>query len=228
MWKTPAFLLAFALATAPAVAQTTTPRTLAMTGSATAKAAPDMADISAGVTSDAPTAAAALTANSTAMNRLLAALDRAGVGRRNIQTGNFNVSPVYSNPAPGAPPRLTGYRVSNDVHVILEDITRVGATLDALVAAGANQMNGLNFSIKEPAPLLAKARADAVADAKLRAQQYAAAAGVTLGPIQSISEGGAEPPRPMYRMAAMAAAPTPIAAGEESVNASVSIVWEIR
>jgi len=150
------------------------------------------------------------------------------VGRRNIQTSNFNVSPVYSNPAPGAQPRLTGYRVSNDVHVILEDITRVGATLDALVAAGANQMNGLNFSIKEPAPLLAKARADAVADAKLRAQQYAAAAGVTLGPIQSISEGGAEPPRPMYRMAAMAAAPTPIAAGEESVNASVSIVWEIR
>ena len=71
--------------------------------------------------------------------------------------------------------------------------------------------------------------ADAVADAKLRAQQYAAAAGLTLGPIQSLSEGGGvEPPRPMYRMMAMAATPTPIAAGEESVSASVTIVWEIR
>lgn len=228
MWKTPAFLLAFAMLTGPALAQAAPPRILTMTGSATAKGAPDMADISAGVSSDAPTAAAALAANSAAMTRLFAALDRAGVGRRNIQTSNFNVSPVYSNPGPGVQPRLTGYRVNNEVHVILEDITRVGATLDALVAAGANQMNGLSFAIKEPAPLQAKARADAVADARLRAQQYAAAAGVTLGPIQSISEGGAEPPRPMYRMAAMAAAPTPIAAGEESVNASVTIVWEIR
>ena len=112
--------------------------------------------------------------------------------------------------------------------MILEDIAKVGATLDALVAAGANQMNGLNFTIKDPAPLLARARTDAVADAKLRAQQYAAAAGVALGPIQALSEGGGEAPRPMYRVMAMAAAPTPIAAGEESVNASVTIVWEIR
>jgi uncharacterized protein YggE len=114
------------------------------------------------------------------------------------------------------------------VHVILDDVAKVGATLDALVAAGANQMNGLNFSIKDPASLLARARADAVADAKLRAQQYAAAAGVTLGPIQSITENGGEPPRPMYRMMAMAAAPAPIAAGEESINAGVTIVWEIH
>jgi uncharacterized protein YggE len=229
MWKSTAFALACTAAlAAPALAQPATPRTLTMSGSATAKAAPDMADISAGVTSDAPTAAAALAANSAGMNRLFAALDRLGIARKNVQTSNFNVSPTYSNPAPGAPPRLTGYRVNNDVHVILEDIAKVGATLDALVAAGANQMNGLNFAIKDPAPLLAHARADAVADAKLRAQQYAAAAGLTLGPIQSLSEGGAEPPRPMYRMMAMAAPATPIAAGEESVNASVTIVWEIR
>jgi uncharacterized protein YggE len=229
MMKSPALAMVFVLLAAPALAQTPTPRTLTMTGSATAKAAPDMADISAGVTSDAPTAAAALAANSASMTRIFAGLERAGVARKNVQTSNFNVSPVYSNPAPGAQQRLTGYRVSNEVHVILDDIAKVGATLDALVAAGANQMHGLNFAIKEPAPLLAKARADAVADAKLRAQQYAAAAGVTLGPIQSLSEGGGiEPPRPMYRMMAMAAAPTPIAAGEESISASVTIVWEIR
>lgn len=213
---------------APALAQTTEPRTLTMSGSATAKAAPDMADISAGVTSDAPTAAAALAANSAAMNRVFAALDRAGIARKNVQTSSFNVSPVYASRTPSEPQRLTGYRVSNEVHVILDDVAKVGATLDALVAAGANQMNGLNFSIKDPAPLLARARADAVADAKLRAQQYAQAAGVTLGPIRSISENGGEPPRPMYRVMAMAAAPAPIAAGEESINAGVTIVWEIQ
>lgn len=230
MWKSPILAMALALGlAAPALAQTAAaPRTLTMTGSATAKAAPDLADISAGVTSDAPTAAAALAANSASMTRIFAALDRLGVARKNVQTSNFNVSPVYASRTPNEAQRLTGYRVNNEVHVLLEDIAKVGATLDVLVTAGANQMNGLNFSIKDPAPLLARARADAVADAKLRAQQYAAAAGVTLGPVQSLSEGGGEPPRPMYRVMAMAAATTPIAAGEESVGASVTIVWEIR
>jgi uncharacterized protein YggE len=228
MWKSPFFTLVIVGLAAPALAQPAAPHTLTMTGSATAKTAPDMADISAGITSDAPTAAAALAANSATMNRIFVALDGLGVPRKNMQTSNFNVSPVYASRAPDQTQRLTGYRVNNEAHVILEDIAKVGATLDALAAAGANQMNGLNFAIKDPAPLLAKARADAVADVRLRAQQYAAAAGVTLGQIQSLSEGGTEPPRPMYRMAAMAAAPTPIAAGEESVNASVTIVWEIH
>ena len=232
MWRFPALAFAFGLCLAlalgaPALAQTAASRTLTMTGSATVKAAPDMADISAGVSSQAATATAALAANSAAMTRIFAALDRAGVARRNVQTSNFSVSPVYANRVQGEPQRLTGYQVNNEVHVILDDIARVGATLDALVGAGANQMNGLNFAIKDPAPLLARARADAVADAKLRAQQYAAAAGLTLGPIQSVSEGGAEPPRPVFRATAMTA-PTPIAIGEESIGASVTIVWEIR
>src|SRR6185503_12184501 len=171
-----AFTLAMALSPA-ALAQSAQLRTLTMTGTGNAKAAPDMADISAGVSSTAPTAAAALAANNQAMNRVLAALERLGVARRNIQTSNFSVSPEYGNRVPNEQPRLTGYRVSNQVHVILEDVTRVGTVLDALVTSGANQMNGLSFTFKDPAPLLAKARADAVADAKLRAQQYAAAAG---------------------------------------------------
>jgi uncharacterized protein YggE len=88
-------------------------------------------------------------------------------------------------------------------------------------------MNGISFSIREPAPLLEKARAQAIADARARAQTYTKAAGVTLGAILSISEnGGNEPPRPiMYRMAS--AAP-PVAAGEQSVTAGVSVVWEIH
>ena len=162
----------------PAAAQTVSapPRTITMSGTGTVKGPPDMAEINAGVTTEAPTAAAALAANTANMNRVFAALEKQGIARRNIQTSNFNVSPVYGNRTPNEMPRLTGYRVSNQVHVILEDVTRVGAALDALVTAGSNQMNGLNFSIKEPGPLLAKARAEAVADARTRAQQYAAAA----------------------------------------------------
>lgn len=214
-----------------ALAQTAQPqRTLTLNGTGTVKAAPDMADISAGVTTEAPTAAAALTANTAAMNRVFAALEKQGIARRNIQTSNFSVSPNYASRVNNETPRLVGYRVNNQVHVILDDVTRVGAALDALVSSGANQMNGLNFSIHEPAPLLAKARAAAVAEARQRAEQYAAAAGVTLGAIQSISEnGGGEMPRPMYRMMAMAAdSSVPVAQGEESISASVSIVWEIR
>jgi uncharacterized protein YggE len=101
--------------------------------------------------------------------------------------------------------------------------------VDALVAAGANQMNGIGFTIHDPRPLLASARAAAVDDAAARAQVFAKAAHVALGPILSIEEGGAAPVRPLYEMRAMAtAAPTPVAAGEQTVAADVTIVWEIR
>lgn len=217
---------------APVAAQTAAPapRTITMSGTGAVKGPPDMAEISAGVTTEAPTAAAALSANTAAMNRVFAALEKQGIARKNIQTRNFSVSPNYASRTSNEAPRLTGYRVSNQVQVVLDDVTKVGAALDALVTAGANQMNGLNFSIREPAPLLAKARAEAVADARLRAEQYAAAAGVSLGAVQSITEsGGIESPRPMYRMMAMAAdSSVPVATGEESVTAAVTVVWEIR
>lgn len=206
-------------------------RTLSMGGHGEAKAAPDLVSINAGVTTSAPTAAAALSANTTRMKGVFAALTRLGVPEKNIQTVNFSVSPQYANNRENnEAPRVTGYQVNNQVSVLLEDVSRLGGALDALVTAGANQMHGINFSIKEPAPLLAKARADAIADAKLRAETYARAAGVTLGPIQSISEsGGVVMPYRADRMM-MASAPkaVPVAAGEESVTADVSVVWEIK
>jgi uncharacterized protein YggE len=100
-----------------------------------------------------------------------------------------------------------------------------------MVSSGANSIGDIAFTIKDPKPLMAQARAAAVADAIARAQTLARAAGVTLGPITSINESGYSEPRPMYRMAAMAdvaGAPTPIAAGEQSVTAGVSITWAIR
>ena len=206
-------------------------RTISMPGHGQVKAAPDQVQITAGVSTSAPTAAQALTANTARMKGVFEALRKLGVPEKHIQTVNFSVSPQYTGGNNNERPKLTGYQVSNEVSVLLEDVAKLGNALDALVTSGANQMHGINFSIRETAPMLARARADAIADAKTRAETYAKAAGVTLGPIQSISEGTTvEPPRPMYRVMNMAAAErsVPVAAGEESVSADVSVVWEIR
>ena len=204
-------------------------RTISMDGHGEASAVPDLVTINAGVATDAATAAAALGANTARMKQVFAALETLGVPHKNIQTTEFSVSPQYSNGQNNEARRLTSYRVSNQIRVRLQDVANLGKTLDALVSAGANQMNGIDFAIADPAPLLEKARADAIADARARAQTYARAAGVTLGPIVSIREGGGGP-RPMYRMMAMtsAPAPVPVAAGEQSVSADVTVVWEIQ
>jgi uncharacterized protein YggE len=211
---------------------TSSPRVLSVSGEGEVRAAPNAAQLSAGVVTAARTAAAALAENSKAMNAVFGTLHEAGIAERSIQTSGFSVSPQYATDKNGASTaRITGYQVSNTVNVTVDDLGKTGPTLDALVASGANSIGEISFTIKDPKPLMAQARAAAVADAIARAQTLAKAAGVTLGPITSISEsGGYQPPRPMYRMAAMAdnAAPPPIAGGEERVTASVSITWEIR
>jgi uncharacterized protein YggE len=220
--------LAFAVLLAPA-AMAQEPRTIAMNGHGEVKGAPDQVQVNAGVTTSAATAAAALSANTTRMKAVFAAIQKLGVPERNIRTINFSVSPQYNNPRDGQPMQLTGYQVNNEVSVLLGDVSKLGAALDALVVSGANQMNGINFTIKNDDALLADARAQAIADARTRAETYAKAAGLTLGAIQSISEGGGEGPRPVYKVMAMAArAPVPVAAGEQSVTADVSVVWEIH
>ncbi|HEY5336573.1 MAG TPA: SIMPL domain-containing protein [Rhizomicrobium sp.] len=230
--------LALALFAGPLTAQAATDsddtsRIITVSGQGEVRAAPDEAVLSAGVVSSARTAAAALAANSRAMNAVFATLRNAGIAEKSMQTSGFSVSPQYVTDKNGAQtPHISGYDVSNTVTVTVDDLSKVGPTLDALVASGANSIGDIAFTIKNPKQAMAQARADAVADAIARAQTLAKAAGVTLGPITAISENsGYEPPRPMYRMAAMAvgaAAPTPIAAGEQSVTAGVSITWAIH
>jgi uncharacterized protein YggE len=160
------------------------------------------------------------------MARMFSTLKAMGVPDRAIQTSQFSISPQYTD-GNTQPQRLTGYEVTNQVTVTLNNVDKLGTALDALAAAGANRMEGIQFSIRDSAALLTKARQAAVDDARTKAKTYAQAAGVTLGPILSISENGNEAPRPVMMMARMSKA-VPIAAGEESLNASVTIVWEIR
>lgn len=204
------------------------PRTLSVNGTGEVKAVPDQAYLSTGVVTQAPKAEAALAANSKAMNAVFDALKRAGIAEKNIQTSNFSVSPQYRANNNG-PQRIAGYEVSNTVGVTVTGLDKLGATIDALVASGSNQIDGPSFAVADPAPLLAKAREKAVQDATEKAQAYARAAGVTLGPILSIADGGSYAPQPMVRAMAFAAdKATPIAAGETSLTANVSISWEIR
>lgn len=201
---------------------------ITMSGHGEAHGQPDAAMLSAGVSVDAPTAAAALTDANKDMQTILAALKKLGVADRDIQTRNFSVHPQFAN-GNGQAPHVTGYQVTNQVQVRLADIGKLGATLDALVAAGANQINGVNFSIHDRAALLAEARVDAVADARAKAETFAKAAGVTLGAILSITENGNGGPRPMVFAAPMAKmASVPVALGEETINADVTITWEIK
>ena len=127
---------------------------------------------------------------------------------------------------------ITGYQVSNQVSVTLDDLAKLGPALDALVRSGANQLGGVSFAIANPKPLAERARTAAVADAAAKAKTLAAAAGVTLGPLLSIEEGSAVRPVPMFALqrAAVAAAPAPppIAIGEETVSVNVSLTYAIQ
>jgi uncharacterized protein YggE len=212
------------------------PHILSVSGEGEVRAVPDQAQLSAGVVTQGKTAAAALAANSTAMNNVFAALKKRGVPKKSITTSNFSINPQYPPYRQDAPQedrtRIIGYEVSNQVTVILDDVSKVGPTLDALVASGANQAGGVSFTIRDPKPLMRDAREDAVKDAVAKAQTLAKSAGVTLGPIISISEGSGYQPMPVFakamRMDAVAAPPPPVAPGEQSLTVNVSITWEIQ
>jgi uncharacterized protein YggE len=223
------FFIAFLgalIAPGAAQADSAPPRTLTISGQGAAAGIPDMARISAGVTVQAETAAAALAKDNVQMARILAALKKLGAADRQIQTSQFSVAPRYDDDAKGTQ-RLTGYEVTNQVMVTLNDVDKLGKVLDALVAAGANRIDNIAFSIRDSAALLTQARQAAVADAMAKARIYAKAAGVTLGPILSLSENSNEEPRPVMMMARMKNA-VPIAPGEQNLHAAVTIVWEIH
>jgi uncharacterized protein len=217
-----------ALLAAPALAQTDFPPAITVSGEATVSVAPDLAQVEAGVTSDAKTAREASEANNAAMGKLLMALKAAGIDAKDIQTSRLSLLP-QSAPNRSTPNAIVGYRASNQVTVRLRDVTKVASTIDLLVGAGANDIGGINFMVSQASKLLDDAREQAVADARRKADIYAKAAGVTLGAPLSISEEGA--PGPMFRGRMMAAAPmatTPVAQGEQTLSVTVSASWAIK
>lgn len=218
---------------APALADgSQPPRTMSLTGHGEVHLAPDLAVVTMGVMSSAAIAREALDANTAAMQAVMAALAGAAIEARDIQTSNFAVNPRYDYGQNNAqPPKVVGYDVSNNVTVTVRQLESLGAVLDAVVSAGSNQINGVLFQVSKPEAATDEARKLAVADARRKAQVYAEASGVSLGPVVALTEGGgSQPPVPMFRSmrAEAAAADVPIAQGEQAIAVDVSVTWEIK
>jgi uncharacterized protein len=193
---------------------------------------PDVALISSGVVTKASTATAAIADNAARMERVRAALRRAGIADRDIQTSSINLNPEYKY-QDGQPPVLTGYQASNSVSIRFRDIRRSGAILDALVGEGANQINGPTLTIDKPETAMDEARAQAIASGRARAELYARSLGLRVARVISVSEAGAEQPRPMPMMMDRAMAVSKVASaeidpGEQKLSVSVSMSFELR
>lgn len=203
-------------------------RLITVSATGYAYAEPDRATISAGVAAEADTAAAALSANTELMQKVVDGLKESGIDAKDIQTSNFNVEPRYTNPRDGTPPAINGYRVSNQVTVLVRDLKALGGLLDKLVTLGANQVNGLSFEVSKAETLKDEARKEAVANARRRAELLAGAAGAEIGEVVTISEDmGYGGPRPVAMRAAKADS-VPIEAGTETLEARVTVTWKLK
>ena len=223
-------LLTGAAARAEAAPVLPTPTMLTVTAEGRVTRAPDIAEVSGGVVTSAPTAAAAMAENAIRMTAVVAAVKKAGIADRDIQTSGLNLQAEYRYEN-NRPPVLSGYQVTNTVNLRLRKIGEAGRLLDTLVGFGANQISGPNFLVDAADVALDEARVAAVKQARTRAELYAKAAGLRLKRIISISESGtSEPgPRPMLmtRAIKMEAAP-PVEPGEVALAVNVTVVFELE
>ncbi|BDU15935.1 SIMPL domain-containing protein [Lysobacter auxotrophicus] len=230
---------ALALGAVPAVSPAQTTPYVATEGTllnvsaqAEARRAPDIATLSTGVVTQAADANAAMRANAEQMAKVVAAIKAAGIADRDVQTSGVNLNPQYQY-GENQPPKITGYQAINNVNVTVRDIAKLGKIMDALVATGANQINGPTFDLDDAKKEAAydEARRAAVEKAQARAEMYAKTLGKKVRRIVSISEGGSfAPPRPMPMMAMKAmdrAESTSISPGENVLSVNLDVVFEL-
>ncbi len=205
----------------PRLAHTATPATATITVSAdgTASGVPDRASFDFGVTTQAATASDALSRNAGQARAIVAALKKAGIDASSIQTTQVSLWPQMSSGGT----QIVGYSASNSVHVTVP-IASAGDTVDAAVAAGANNVGGPSLSIADQTSLYDEALQQALANAKQKAQAIAAATGLTVGGVVKVEEGGGQAP-PLVYGNAVATAATPVEAGTQQVQASVTVTY---
>lgn len=242
MTRAAAVLVALAFATPmAAAAQQVTPaptevsRTISLSATGTVLRAPDQAIVSLAVQTQAATAREASQLNARRMQAVVRALRQAGIPAEHIRTQSYSLEPRYEYPKPGRPgeQKLVGYTASNTVRVQVDTIGRVGATLDAALAAGANRAMGISYQLRDPEAARREALRRAVANAREDARALAEAAGLPLGPLLQLSTE-AFPPRPVPLLAAArgfaqpaAPAVTPVEPGQMEVVATVSAVFRL-
>lgn len=203
---------------------------ITVTGQGRVDLVPDMATISLGITSQARTSAKALATNSKALVQVLAEIRKAGIAERDFQTSGLSLSPVWSqnSSSGGANRTIVGFSVSNQVTIRIRELDSVGSILDIIVSIGANQFHGLVFGVQNPRPAEDEARRLAVEDAIRKAGQMADAARIELGEILEMNENGTTGVRPVMARAAVMSEAVPIAGGEVSIGASVTMIYEIK
>ena len=218
---------------AAAQAQTVEPKSspearVVVVGEGSVSVAPDYARIRSGVSTNAKTVKEASDTNSKLMSNIIATLADAGIAKKDIQTSEFSIEPSYETPPGG--PKLSGYRVSNQVNVTIHDIAQVGEVLDRLVKAGATDAGNIAFLVSDREKALDQAREAAIANARHKADLYARASGLNLGRVAWITEtAGFEP---LLRGAGvarpkMASVPVPIESGEDTLTARVTVGFAI-
>ena len=221
-------LLASSLMGAAAAADEPLRRSITISASGSVSAEPDMARITSGVATEAPVARDAVSNNSEAMQKIIAGLKAAGIDEKDIQTTSFHIEPRYTHAREGETSVIDGYRATNQVQVVVHNLDKLGELLDRLVSLGANEMAGLSFDVSQAEKLRDEARKEAVANAQRRAKLYADAAGVQLGEVLSIDEGGGNVPRPIFAGRALKPDAVPIERGSETLEATVSVTWALK
>lgn len=227
--------LMLAMAPASAEGQSKRPRLVNVSGTASRDVTPDMATIVIGVTTRAPQAAEALNGNSEAAAKIIAAVRKAGVEPRDVQTNAVSISQNFRNKrdASGYTQEPDGFTASNTVSVRVRDLGKLGPLLTTTAGEGANNINSLTFDYSGRKKLSEELQAEAVRNARDTAQRLVEAAGNKLGQLQSIDASGGMPaPRygAMKMMRASADAPeaAPVEAGEMTITSSVQAAWTIE
>ncbi|SJZ93960.1 SIMPL domain-containing protein [Consotaella salsifontis] len=233
------------LASAPAWAEQGMPGTAAssprdvarisVSGTGEISVKPDMAVTTVTVLRDADTSRAAVDAVNEAAAKVISELKQLGIEARDLQTSDFSISPRYSNQVPSPDrqqnPEIIGYEARNSVTIRIRDVARIGEVLDRVVTQGVNQGGNISFVVSDPAPARADARRKAVEQARSAAETLAEAAGVKLGRILSINDGGEMAPMPVAfaqrGMMKMEDASVPVEVGENTIRANVDMVFEI-
>ena len=209
-------------------------RTMSVTGTGMVYLTPDIAYVNIGVHTEMPTASDAVSANTSQTTQVITALKNSGVDAKDIRTTNFSIYPNTQYDQQSGKPGTTTYVVDNTVYVTVHQLDKLGDILDATVQAGANNINSIQFDVFDKSSALKQARDQAVKDAQSQAQELAAASGITLGSVQTISftNNIPQPLTDMYGKGGGAinapVAAVPISTGQLTLTVTVDMTYLLK